>query len=107
MSKSRVPKQLHDWGFTMLEVLVALVILMVALMSMALLAARMLNGARGSHSMSIATTLASEKLEDLNRWNASDPQVCVPAGSTSVGSLTSDTPDDHLPLRRLRQCRLL
>lgn len=41
--------------------------------------------------MSIATTLASEKLEDLNRWNASDPQVCVPAGSTSVGSLTSDT----------------
>jgi len=26
----------------------------------------------------------------LNRWDSDDPQICVPTGSTSVGSLTQD-----------------
>ena len=79
MSKSPVPKRLRDTGFTLLEVLISLVILTVALMSMALLAAQMLNGTRGSQFMSTAASLASAKLEDLNRWSPTDPQVCVPA----------------------------
>jgi hypothetical protein len=43
-----------------------------------------------SKFMSLAAQLASEKLEDLSRWDVDSPQVCVPAGSSSVGSLTSD-----------------
>jgi hypothetical protein len=35
--------------------------------------------------MALATTLASEKLEDLNRWTAADPHVAV------GGSLSTDT----------------
>jgi hypothetical protein len=42
-----------------------------------------------SRYMSLAATLASEKLEDLNRWPANDPDVAVTSGSTA-GSLTSD-----------------
>jgi hypothetical protein len=45
---------------------------------------------RQSKYVSLAAELASEKLEDLNRWDVDDPQICVPTGSSSVGSLTSD-----------------
>jgi len=43
-----------------------------------------------SKYMAVAATLASEKLEDLNRWDTDDPQICIPTGSNSVGSLTTD-----------------
>jgi hypothetical protein len=48
-----------------------------------------MNTGRQSKYMSLAAELASEKLEDLSRWNPDDPQICVSAGS-SVGSLTKD-----------------
>ena len=50
----------------------------------------MLATGRQSRYMSLASDLASEKLEDLNHYSPNDPQVCVPAANTSVGSLTSD-----------------
>jgi hypothetical protein len=40
--------------------------------------------------MSAAGILASEKLEDLNRWNMNDPQICIPAGNSVEGSLSQD-----------------
>lgn len=40
--------------------------------------------------MAVATTLASEKLEDLNRWPSTASQVST-FGNTSVGSLSSDS----------------
>jgi hypothetical protein len=49
-----------------------------------------MNTSRQSKYISLAAELASEKLEDLSRWDVGDPEVCVPAGSSSVGSLTSD-----------------
>ncbi len=91
MSKSPIPEKVRSNGFTLLEVLISLVVLTVALMSLALLAAKMMGGTRGSQYMGLASTLASAKLEDLNRWNSNDPQVCVPSGSNTVGSLTSDS----------------
>lgn len=53
---------------------------------MAALVAQTLGGTERARYMALATTLASEKLEDLNRW---------PSASTYVaagGSLTADTP---------------
>ncbi|HUY13608.1 MAG TPA: prepilin-type N-terminal cleavage/methylation domain-containing protein [Terriglobia bacterium] len=89
MSQS-VHKPANEKGISLLEVLVSIVILTVAMLGSALLAARLMNGQQQTKYMSLASTLASEKLEDLNRWSANDPPVCVPTGNSSVGSLTTD-----------------
>ena len=68
----------------------ALIVLVVGVVAIATLAAHCMNTNRQSKYVSLAAQLASEKLEDLSRWDPGDPQVCVPAGSQSVGSLTSD-----------------
>jgi prepilin-type N-terminal cleavage/methylation domain-containing protein len=72
-------------GFTLMEVMVALVILTVGLMSGALLMANVYKNTVRSRYMSTAATLASEKLENLSRFANSDPR-----GSLAGGSLTSD-----------------
>ena len=77
-------------GFTLVETLIAIAILTIGVMAMALLGMRTMQTAQHSKYMSMAATLASEKLEDLNRWDGDDPQVCVPTGQTSAGSLTTD-----------------
>jgi prepilin-type N-terminal cleavage/methylation domain-containing protein len=89
MSQS-LRKHSADQGFTLLEVLIALTILVIGMTALALLSARMMSGGTQSKYMNLAASLASEKLEDLNRWDSDDPQICVPTGSTTVGSLTSD-----------------
>jgi hypothetical protein len=58
----------------------------------ATVAARSMSTSRQSKFMALAAELATEKIEDLNRWDPGDPQICVPTGSSSVGSLTQDTP---------------
>ncbi len=83
-------KRVRNRGFSMLEVVVALAILSVGVMAAAALTGKMLSVGRQSKYMSLASTLASEKLEDLNHYSPSDPQVCVPSANTSVGSLSSD-----------------
>ncbi len=88
MSQSRAHKRDHSRGFSMLEVVIALAILSVGVMAAAALTVKMLGTGRQSKYMSLAATLASEKLEDLNRYSPNDPQVCVPAGVASVGSLS-------------------
>jgi prepilin-type N-terminal cleavage/methylation domain-containing protein len=74
-------------GFSILEVLFAVTILAVGLSAMAALIARSLTGTESARFMALATTLASEKLEDLNRYpNATPPVTQLTAG----GSLTAD-----------------
>jgi len=53
--------------------------------------ARMLSTSSRARYMSMAAELASEKLEDLNRWPADAPAVSVTTG-TSAGSLTQNIP---------------
>jgi type II secretory pathway pseudopilin PulG len=77
-------------GFSLIEVLAASVILGTAVLAVGLLIMKMTTGSIGSKDVSSAAVLLSEKLEDLNRWDSDDPQVCVPTGQTSVGSLTAD-----------------
>jgi len=98
MSRSPVPKRVREHGFTLMEVMTATFLLLVGSVSMALLASTMVTRGRQSKYVALASTLTSEKLEDLNRWpgnNQTVPdhsalQVCVPTGSSSEGSLTSD-----------------
>ncbi len=83
-------KHVSSAGFSLLEVTVAILILTIGLVAAALLNSRILSGGQQSKYMSLAATLAAEKLEDLNRWDVDDPQICVASGTTSEGSLTSD-----------------
>jgi prepilin-type N-terminal cleavage/methylation domain-containing protein len=78
-----------DRGFTLIETLVAMSILAIGLSTLALLTARMLQGTAQAHYFSLASQLASEKLEDLNRFPATDPNVAIPTGTTA-GGISSD-----------------
>jgi prepilin-type N-terminal cleavage/methylation domain-containing protein len=80
----------HLRGFTVLEVLVAICVLSIGLCALAALAAQTVTGTERARYMSLATVLASEKLEDLNRWPGVDPHVAVGGSVTAdstVGSL--------------------
>ena len=72
-----------------MEVLVASFILIVGLVAVAGVVGSTLGNTSRSEYMTQAATLATEKLEDLNRYPSADPNVAVASG-TSVGSLTSD-----------------
>lgn len=77
-------------GFTVVEVLVAALVLTIGLLSAAALIGSSMGGTARSEYMTQAATLASEKLEALNRYPSTDPNVTVTDG-VSIGSLTSDT----------------
>jgi Tfp pilus assembly protein PilV len=72
-------------GFSLAEVLIAMFILTVGLTAMASLVAQSLGNTDRARYLGLATTLTSEKLEDLNRWPPSDTHV------TAGGGLTADT----------------
>jgi len=85
-------------GFTMIETLAAIVVLSIGLVGMAVLMSNMMTGGARSRYMSNAAMLASEELENLQRFSAgpnptdqtgADPEIAVTSGSTA-GSLTSD-----------------
>ncbi len=71
-------------GFTLIETMVAIVVLAVGLIATAALMSTSVNSTATSRYMNSAALLASEKLEDLDRFPSSDPAVA--AG----GSLTAD-----------------
>jgi prepilin-type N-terminal cleavage/methylation domain-containing protein len=77
-------------GFTLVETMVAISVLTIGLVGAAALMTQMLTNSGKSRYMSVAAMLASEKLEDLNRFPASDPAIFVATGATA-GSLTADT----------------
>ena len=85
-----LPRNARDAGFTLIEVMAASIILGTAVLAVGLLITKMTTGSVSSKDVSSAAVLLSEKLEDLNRWDSDDPQICVPGNAVSVGSLTSD-----------------
>jgi prepilin-type N-terminal cleavage/methylation domain-containing protein len=90
MLTSSPNKKLGARGFSLIEVMVATAVLTIGLVSVAALATTMLATGKRSKYMALASSLASEKLEDLSRYPAGDPNVCIPTGNTTAGSLTTD-----------------
>lgn len=81
-------------GFTIFETMIALMLLVVGVLSVALLISRMQGGTERSRYMNTAATLASEKLEDLSRYPVNDSHVAVLSTNTSEGSLTDTEPSE-------------
>lgn len=79
-------------GFTLIEVLVSLAILAIGLVSIAALIAGTLEAGTRSRYMSMASILASEKLDSLNRW----PSANTP-GSTSTAQSAAPTDENIWP----------
>jgi type II secretory pathway pseudopilin PulG len=96
MLKSPLPRPRDACGFTILEVVIATAILVIAVSAMAALAAVMLTRGRQSRYINVAETLASEKLEDLNRWNMNAPTICIQPTDTSEGGLDPTNPVSNL-----------
>jgi prepilin-type N-terminal cleavage/methylation domain-containing protein len=88
MAQSKFSKKI-EVGFTLIEVMVALTVLGVGLLSVAALFATAIKGTSRTEYMTQAATLASEKLEDLNHYAKGDPHIAVVTGTTA-GSLTAD-----------------
>src|SRR5260221_1041338 len=89
MSKLR-RKQRGRAGFALIETVIAISILAVGLLGLAALLAQLGGNSTQSRYMSTEALLASEKLDDLNRFPYNDPQIAVTGGNTA-GSLTADT----------------
>jgi prepilin-type N-terminal cleavage/methylation domain-containing protein len=77
-------------GFTMMELAISIAILTVGLVGVASMFGRIWGSTSYSEYMIQASTLASEKIEDLNRYPNGDPDVVVTTGTTA-GSLTANT----------------
>lgn len=91
MSKLR-RKHGRGAGFGLIEATIAISILAVGLLGIAALLAQLGGNSTRSRYMSTEALLASEKLDDLNRFPYGDPAIAVTNGS-SAGSLTADVTD--------------
>ncbi len=80
-------------GFTLVEVLVSMAIMTVGLLGVAALIGSTLATGTQARYMNIANVLASEKLDNLNKWPSSDPNVA--AGGALAGPATCAAGDDY------------
>lgn len=88
-------KFLNDKGFTLIEIMIAMFILVVGLLGVAGVATTVINGNVFSKGLTTATTLAQDKMEELkntkysNIASGSDTQESI---YTRTWTSTSDSP---------------
>lgn len=74
----------HQTGMTLVEVLIALMILGVALLALAPLFSGAVRTNASSNQLTNVNTLAREKLEELTGYPRSDPRLVVPDNSNAA-----------------------
>jgi type IV pilus assembly protein PilV len=77
-------------GFTLMEVLIAIVILSVGLLGMAALTVGIINGNKFSNDVTKATTLAKDKMEDVIRSGYSGPPQTETPVIDNYGTILPD-----------------
>jgi len=87
-----------DEAFTLIEVLIAIVILMVGLLAVGTMQISAIRGNFMSGNTSIALSLASEKMEDLlsKDFNHTDLSDSAPGNNNTLSSITSVDHYDEL-----------
>ena len=75
-------------GFTLLEVLVAIVILTAGLLGMASLTGTIIHGNKLSNDLTTATTLAQDKMEDIRRLGYSSMPATDTTTTENYNSIT-------------------
>ena len=84
----------NNKGFSLIEVLLALVFLSVGLLGIAGLQITTMRGNASARRITEAITLAQEKLEDLSSLPTSDPQLADPDPAVNdIGTNIADNPD--------------
>jgi type IV pilus assembly protein PilV len=76
-------------GFTLMEVLVAMVILTVGLLGMAALITGIINSNKLSNRISTATVLAQDKMEDVRRLGFSGTPTSDTTATEAYNSITN------------------
>lgn len=70
-NSNHIPEKKGTNGFTLIEVLIAIVILSFGLLGMASLTVGIIKGNKFSNNLSTATTLAQDQMEDIRRTDYS------------------------------------
>jgi prepilin-type N-terminal cleavage/methylation domain-containing protein len=84
-------------GFTLVEVLVAIAVMMIGLLGLALTVARLHGTTNTSRYLSTEAILASEKLEDLDQRSSLDPYVYISVPGDTVGDLANNVSQNVTP----------
>lgn len=90
----RLPRSGPDRGFSILELMIAILVLLFGFIAMINLIATSMVVNRTSNRLTSLTLLASDKLEQLRSLDISDPRIQIPSGSSTAGSLDDDSSQD-------------
>ena len=75
-------------GFTLIEIMVAIVILSIGLLGMASLTVGIIKGNKLSNNLSVATTLGQDKMEDIRRLGYSGTSATTTTVTENYNSIT-------------------
>lgn len=97
----------NEEAFTLLEVLIAMVILSIGLLGMASLTVGILKGNRFSNDVTTATTLAQEKMEDIRLASETDYTSVVDETAAALSSPNDEymrgvEVEDDVPAPRMK-----
>ena len=95
----------RDSGFTLIETVIAMLVLTIGLLGMAALSISVMQGNKSSNQISTATALAQDKLEKLRGLGSAELMENDPAGTENYGLIRinedEDPPPEFYPYKRV------
>ena len=95
----------RDSGFTLIETVIALLVLTIGLLGMAALSISVMQGNKSSNRISTATALAQDKMEEFRGLGSAALMENDPAGTENYGSIRikedEPPPEEFYPYKRV------